>query len=273
MRFPDLLLLAAPLLPAFLLLSHAIDRAIRSRAGRSLKEDVARFHGGIHGALVEKDLLPFPGVRLVTSFRAWYAAEASFVCFLILSLSCKPGWRNFASSLFLALVVGALVLFLCLREQSQKEMAEVRASLPVATFMLSLLLDAGIGSHVALQETVAALPPGPLADELGELSRSRMLGVPRDDSLERSRRRVPLDDYQVFLNLVQQGEQLGVGLSRALGEHSRNMLEKRRQRAEMLAQKAAVKILFPLVAFIFPAVFLVILSPVILSLWEMWATS
>lgn len=271
MRFADLLLVAVPLLPSFLLLSLAIDRTIRGRAGRSLKEDAARFHGAVHGALVDRDVLPFPGVRLVGSFRAWYAAEAAFLGVLLLSLSCGPGWSRLAPSLLLALALGVLVLFLCLREQSRKEMAEFRASLPVASFMLSLLLDAGIGSHVALQETVAALPPGPLADELGELSRSRMLGVPREEALERARRRVPLDDYQVFLNLVQQGEQLGVGLSRALGEHSRNMMAKRLQRAEMLAQKAAVKILFPLVAFIFPAVFLVILSPVILSLWEMWA--
>lgn len=270
MRVPDLLLVAAPLLPALLLLSLSVDRRIRSYRGKNPKEDLARFHGRLQEALAEKNVFPFPGVRLVASVRPWYAAEAAFLAFLILSVSFRAGWKHVAFSFLFAFAFGALVLFLCLREQARGQMAEIRASLPVASFMLSLLLDAGIGSHVALQETAAALPAGPLADELSELSRSRMLGVPRDEALDRSRRRIPLDDYQVFLNLVQQGEQLGVGLSRALGDHSRNMLEKRRQRAEMVAQKAAVKILFPLVVFIFPAVFLVILSPVVLDLWEMW---
>lgn len=270
MRIPDLFLVAAPLLPALLLLALSVDRAIRSARGTNPREELARFHGRMQEALAEKDLLPFPGVRLVRSVRPWYAAEAAFLAFLILSVSLSPGWRDVAFSFLFSCAFGGLVLILCLREHARRQMAEVRISLPVASFMLSLLLDAGIGSHVALQETAAALPPGPLADELGELSRSRMLGVPRDEALDRSRRRIPLDDYQVFLNLVQQGEQLGVGLSRALGDHSRNMLEKRRQRAETVAQKAAVKILFPLVVFIFPAVVLVILSPVVLDLWEMW---
>jgi pilus assembly protein TadC len=270
MRIPDLLLVAAPLLPALLLLSLSLDRAIRRYPGRGPKADLARLHGRLQEALTERNVFPFPGVRMVRSVRPWYAAEAAFLAFLVLSVSSRPGWTHLAFSLPLASVFGGLVLFFCLREEARRRMAEVRASLPVASFMLSLLLDAGIGSHVALQETASALPPGPLADELSELSRARMLGVPRDEALDRSRRRVTLDDYHVFLNLVQQGEQLGVGLSRALGEHSRNMLEKRRQRAETLAQKAAVKILFPLVVFIFPAVFLVILSPVLLDLWEMW---
>jgi tight adherence protein C len=97
-----------------------------------------------------------------------------------------------------------------------------------------------------------------------------VLGISREEALEKSRRRVPLDDYRIFLNLVRQGERLGVGLSRALREHSSKMLEGEGYQAEAAAQKAAVKLLFPLVAFLFPAVVLIIFSPILLNVWEMW---
>jgi tight adherence protein C len=124
-----------------------------------------------------------------------------------------------------------------------------------------------MGASSALQETSGSIPEGPLARELGELVRSRTLGVPRGESIERSRRRVPVEDYRLFLNHVLQGERLGIGLSRSLRELSAKMLERQEHRAETIAQQAAVKMLFPLVFFIFPAVFLIILSPVILGLW------
>lgn len=127
-----------------------------------------------------------------------------------------------------------------------------------------------MGSHSALQETARAIPNGPLTWELEEISRARMLGISREEAVERSRKRVPLEDYHIFLNLVRQGERLGVGLSRALREHSSKMLEGETFRAETTAQKAAVKLLFPLVVFIFPAVVLIIFSPIILNIWEIW---
>ena len=82
---------------------------------------------------------------------------------------------------------------------------------------------------------------------------------------------MPVEDYRLFLNHVLQGERLGIGLSRSLRELSTKMLESQGHRAETIAQQAAVKMLFPLVFFIFPAVFLIILSPVILGLWDRFA--
>lgn len=172
-------------------------------------------------------------------------------------------------SIAVAIILGGSVVYLANRDQARRQMEGIRSSLPIASFLMSLLLEAGMGSYAALQEATRALPRGALARELEELARSRMIGIPRAEAIERSRRRVPLEDYRTFLNLIEQGERLGVGLSQALQEHSSRMMEAQGHRAEMVAQKAAVKLLFPLVVFIFPAVFLIILSPVILSLWEM----
>lgn len=266
----DLCLLGGILLPGILLLAHGIGTAIVSTDAAPLRERFARFHGGWRDRLVESGIFPFPGVRLVTSCRPFVAGEAVFAGVLALALASSPSVSRTISSALLALAAGFLVLLLSIRDQARRKILSLRASLPIASFLLSLLLEAGIGSHVALQEVSGSLPAGPLAEELGRISRSRMLGLPRKEALDRSRRRVPLDDYHTFLNLVQQGEELGVGLSRALREHSEKLLEKQQQRAEAFAQKAAIRILLPLVLFIFPAVFLVILSPVLLNLWEMW---
>jgi len=125
-----------------------------------------------------------------------------------------------------------------------------------------------MGASSALQETVSSIPRGPLSRELEELVRARSRGMSREDSIERSRQRVPLEEYRLFLNHIHQGERLGIGLSRSLRNISGKMLESQDHRAETIAQQAAVKLLFPLIFFIFPAVFLIILSPVILGLWN-----
>jgi tight adherence protein C len=170
-----------------------------------------------------------------------------------------------------AALLGSGVAWFSLRGAAREALRSVQRDLPVACFLFSLLLESGMGASSALQETSGSIPTGALARELGELVRSRTLGVPRGDSIERSRRRVPVEDYRLFLNHVLQGERLGIGLSRSLRELSAKMLERQGHRAETIAQQAAVKMLFPLVLFIFPAVFLIILSPVILGLWGSFA--
>lgn len=263
--------LAAILLPGILLLSHGAGRILASSDGRPLRERIGTFHGRVWNRLVDSGIFPFPGVRLVASFRPLLAGEAACAGILSLSSLASPAsWTGILSTTLLAIAVGLLVTVLATRDLARKQVRALRASLPVASFLLSLLLEAGIGSHVALEEVSGALPAGPLGEELEEISRARKLGLPRREAFDRSRRRIPLDDYHTFLNLIQQGEELGVGLSRALREHSESLLEKQRQHAEAFAQKAAVRILLPLVLFIFPAVFLVILSPVILHLREIW---
>jgi tight adherence protein C len=165
-----------------------------------------------------------------------------------------------------AAALGAGTAYLSLRGEAKRALLSVQNDLPVACFLLSLLLESGMGPSAALQETATALPAGPLAREVGELVRARSLGVPRMESLDRSRDRVPSEEYRLFLNHVRQGERLGIGLSKSLRELSARMLETRKDRAEANAQQAAVKMLAPLVLFIFPAVFLIILSPVLFGL-------
>jgi pilus assembly protein TadC len=270
MKVIDILSFGMPLLVGFSLMSRYFKRTSLLRTMFRVPDKVIEVHRKAHSKLIRGKSFPIPGGMLVTSLRGWLAGEIVWISVMAVSLAEDRSLSRVAFSLFFGLGLGFFTLYLSIREQARKKLENVRSALPVASFLLSLLLEAGMGSHSALQEVSQAIPKGPLARELEEISRARMLGISRGEALERSRGRVPLDDYQIFLNLIRQGERLGVGLSRGLRDHSSKMLEKEGYRAEAVAQKAAVKLLFPLVAFIFPAVVLIIFSPIILNILEIW---
>jgi tight adherence protein C len=225
-------------------------------------------HDRLTEGLIEKRILRFPGACLVSSLRHWAFAELFSLLVFLAVVSGNRSASGLAQATGAAALLGFGAAWISMRVAAQEALRSVQRDLPVACFLLALLLESGMGASSALLETSESIPEGALARELGELVRSRSLGVPRGESIERSRRRVPVEDYRLFLNHVLQGERLGIGLSRSLRELSAKILESQGQRAETIAQQAAVKMLFPLVIFIFPAVILIILSPVILGLWD-----
>jgi pilus assembly protein TadC len=270
MKSLDLLFIGVPMVAGIFVLLRFFQRTSLPGAMVRIPETVVEAHRKAHAKLVEGRAFSLSGGMLVTSLGSWLAGEAVGITVTTLSLVLNPSRSHILFSILLGICLGCATLFLSLRRQANRNVRSVRSSLPVASFLLSLLLEAGMGSHSALQEVARAIPNGPLARELEEITRARTLGISREAALERSRRRVPVEDYHIFLNLVSQGERLGVGLSRGLRDHSSKMLEGELYRAEATAQKAAVKLLFPLVAFIFPAVALIIFSPIILNIWEVW---
>lgn len=270
MMFHDILTFGFPLLAGVFLLCRFISSTSLPGSIYRIPNKIADAHRKAHGKLVAGKALSLSGGMLVTSLRGWVLAEVVGISVIALLLAVDTSLSRIPIAFFLGLGVGWFTLFSSVRGQAKRQVESIRSSLPVASFLLSLLLEAGMGSHSALQETARAIPKGALTRELEEISRARNLGISREEALERSRRKVPLEDYHVFINLVGQGERLGIGLSRGLREHSSKMLEDENFRAETAAQKAAVKLLFPLVAFIFPSVVMIIFSPIILYVWEMW---
>ena len=264
----DFFLIGAPMLLGGVFLAAFL---LRTWTGRSLARSMQAYrsaHDRLTEWLVVNRLLRFPGACLVSSLRHWAIAELFSLLGFLAVVSGNRSASGLAQATAAAALLGFGVAWISLRGAAREALRSVQRDLPVACFLLSLLLESGMGASSALQETSGSIPEGALARELGELVRSRSLGVPRGESIERSRRRVPVEDYRLFLNHVLQGERLGIGLSRSLRELSAKMLESQGHRAETIAQQAAVKMLFPLVFFIFPAVFLIILSPVILGLWD-----
>lgn len=268
MKTTEFACLGFVLLGGLLLLIRSSERLARPGRLPAMKEAVMKWHLHATGWMIGKGFFPFPGVRLASPQRGWIAGEATFLSTLAVIASSAPTPPIALLSLAGGTLLAVVVLALAIREEAKKQVAGIRSNLPIASFLLSLMLEAGMGSSAAMQEVVKALPGGALSGELGEIVRSRMLGGSREKAMDKSISRVPLEEYLLFLNLVRQGERLGVGFSQGLRELSARMMESRQHRAESLAQKAAVKLLFPLVIFIFPSVFLILLSPVILKLFE-----
>jgi Flp pilus assembly protein TadB len=268
MRARDFFLIGAPMLLGGAFLAAFLLRTWKEGSIARSMQAYRSAHERLTEGLIAKRLLRFPGACLVSSLRHWAFAELFSRLVFLAVVSGNRSASGLAQATAAAAALGFGVAWTSLRGAAREALRSVQRDLPVACFLLSLLLESGMGASSALQETSGSIPEGALARELRELVRSRSLGVPRGESIERARRRVPVEDYRLFLNHVLQGERLGIGLSRSLRELSAKMLESQGHRAETIAQQAAVKMLFPLVFFIFPAVFLIILSPVILGLWD-----
>jgi tight adherence protein C len=130
---------------------------------------------------------------------------------------------------------------------------------------VNLLLEAGMGLDLAIAE-VAQKNKGPLADEFFQTLEDMKLGKSRRDAFYELRKRVPSDSFQSIITSMIQGDQLGIGMAKVLGNLTVRIREQRREAAREQAMKAPVKMLFPMVLFIFPSLFIVILGPLVIML-------
>ena len=133
-------------------------------------------------------------------------------------------------------------------------------TLPDALDLVTTCVEAGLGLDAALAR-VAEKSSGPLADELTRMLREVAMGKLRREALTELADRIGVEELTSFINAIIQAEQLGVGIVQVLRVQSDQMRTRRRQRAEKTAHEAPIKMIFPLVLFIFPAFMLVILGP------------
>jgi len=127
--------------------------------------------------------------------------------------------------------------------------------------MVTVCVEAGLGLDAALRQVALKLK-GPFSDEITIMLRQVGMGRPRREALEDLAYRVDIPEVTTFVNAVVQAEQLGTSLGRVLRSQSLSLRVRRRQRAEELARRAPVKMVFPLVLFIMPTFFIVTIGPI-----------
>jgi tight adherence protein C len=132
--------------------------------------------------------------------------------------------------------------------------------------LLTLSVEAGLDFMSALQRIVERRRLDALGEEFVRVLREIQLGKTRRVALRDMSERVNHPDVRTVVNSLVQADELGVGISAILRIQADQMRQRRFERAEKQANEAPVKMLFPLVAFIFPAVFLVLLGPIILQI-------
>ena len=137
--------------------------------------------------------------------------------------------------------------------------------IPDTLDLLTISVRAGLGFDAALAKVVEKLP-GPLTDEFRRALAEVRVGKARRDALRDMVPRTNVAPLSAFIGAIIQAEQLGVSISKVLQVQSEQLRIERRQRAEEMAAKAPIKMLFPLVGCIFPSLFIVILGPAMLSI-------
>jgi tight adherence protein C len=145
---------------------------------------------------------------------------------------------------------------------------KIRRSIPDAIDLLVICVDAGLGIDQALlrvgQELGVSHPQ--ITEELLQINREQRAGKPRIQAWADMAARSELADIDAFASMLMQTERFGTPIARALSVFADTIRVKRRQLAEQLAAKTTVKIIFPLVFFIFPSIFIVLLGPAVLSI-------
>ncbi|GAA4678383.1 type II secretion system F family protein [Phytohabitans rumicis] len=212
--------------------------------------------------------------------QAWPAArimEAQGVGLVVLGAAGALGGLGLAFALeyplavgiLLGLVGGALVgLWLpvgVIFDLGQRRQQKIRDALPDALDMLTLCVEAGLGFDAALAQ-VAGGVGGPLGREIARALHEMQMGKRRADAMRSLAHRTTVPELRTISVAVVQATELGIPIATVLREQASEMRVRRRQRAEEKARKVPVKVLFPLVFCLFPALFIIVLGPGVLRL-------
>ncbi|WP_051237750.1 type II secretion system F family protein [Lacticigenium naphthae] len=154
-----------------------------------------------------------------------------------------------------------------LRVRAQQKREAIQLQLPDFLDLLYVSVEAGLGFDTALKR-VASKMRGPLSDEIKRTLNEMVNGRSRSEALRGLAERTKIDDVQNFVSAVIQGEQMGTNMGSVLKIQSETIRRSKRQRAEEKANTLPVKMLFPMVFLIFPALFVVILGPALINLFQ-----
>lgn len=147
-----------------------------------------------------------------------------------------------------------------IKDRSKKALKE----LPDIVDLLTVSLEAGLGFDLALHKLISR-NKGIITDEFHRCLEEIRLGKTRREALKEITTRLVLDEMNILISSILQAEKLGISMVQILKVQSSEIRKKRKQRAEEQAMKAPIKMLFPLVFFIFPSLFVVLLGPAVIQ--------
>jgi tight adherence protein C len=167
-------------------------------------------------------------------------------------------------------VMGYVLPGLVVGRKVKKRQKEMQKALPDALDMLVVSVEAGLGLNAALvrvSDEMDRMSPV-LSEQLGLVNLEIRAGTSREDALRNLADRTGLQDISSLVGMLIQTDRFGTSVAQALRVHSETMRIKRRQRAEEAAAKTTIKLVFPLVFCIFPAMFVVILGPALIQIYH-----
>jgi len=149
---------------------------------------------------------------------------------------------------------------LWLSHDATERQKRIRLDLPDTLDLLTINVEAGLGFDSAISRLVDNLR-GPLVEEFSRMLREMQLGRSRSEALRAMMERTNVSELNSFVLAIIEADIFGISIGQTLRSQSRDMRSRRRQNAEQMAMKTPVKIIFPLVLFIFPALLIIIVGP------------
>ena len=201
--------------------------------------------------------------RMIVGYRILLAVGLPLVWLWLAAATGFPFGIIVVGVIFLA-IVGWILPMLALNRRARERMYKIDYELPELIDLLVVTLEAGISFIASLQMAAERLA-GPLGVELRITLQEQRMGLTTNEALKGMLGRADTPGMRTFVRSVVQGETLGTSTGQIMRNLALEMRKRRRSLAEERAQKAPIKILFPLVFLIFPAMFIVLLGPVVYS--------
>ncbi|HEU4356425.1 MAG TPA: type II secretion system F family protein [Actinomycetota bacterium] len=174
-------------------------------------------------------------------------------------------WRIVFIAIFT--FVGYLIPGAYVGNMAKARQKAIQRQLPDVIDLLTISVEAGLGFDAALSQVVKNVP-GPLAEEIARQLQEMQIGVSRSDAFRHLGERTDVQELNAFVLSMIQADLFGVSISNVLRAQSKELRVKRRQRAEEIAQKIPVKIIFPVIFCILPSLFVVVMGPGIIRFLE-----
>ncbi len=221
---------------------------------------------GIRRRMVQAGYTSPSAVAIFLGTRFVLSVGLTILVLLAIPILGLPVWGAVLGALW-GFAIGWLFPGMVVNSRTRKRQKEMVKALPDALDLLVVCVEAGLGLNQAMVRVAAEI--GHVSPVLGEQLELTNLeiraGTPRDEALRNLGERTGVEDIQSFVGMLIQTDRFGTSIADALRVHADVLRTKRRQRAEEAAAKTAIKMLFPLVFFIFPAMFVVILGPAVIQ--------
>ncbi|MDF2568563.1 MAG: Type secretion system domain protein [Sporomusa sp.] len=222
-------------------------------------------------ATIEQKLIAAGGFAKLTSdeflLLMGFLALALPVIAGTLSVLAGAAGGKVIGFILMAFLISQLLPFVLLNHKIAARKLSIQKDLPDVLDLLTVSVEAGLAFDGALAKLSEKMK-GALVEEFNRVLQEIRMGIARREALSAMGRRCDVPDLSLFTTSLVQADQLGVSIGNVLRVQSSSMREKRRQRAEEKAMKAPIKMLLPLVLFIFPALFVVLLGPAVIQMFN-----
>ena len=249
----------------------ALERLVLPFAGKVISS-ITRLtpldlYGRVNRLIVLAGNPPAFTAERIVAFKIVFAIVGLVVGLMLAPLLPFTSFLLKVGTVALLTLTGYTVPSAAIAARASKRQKEIRKALSDTMDLLTISVEAGLGFDAALGQVVRNVP-GPLSEEVSRMLQEMQIGVSRTEALRHLTDRTEVSELDGFVLSMIQADKYGVGIAKVLRAQAQELRQKRRQRAEETAQKVPLKLLFPMIFMVLPALFIVILGPGVIKVYE-----